>query len=153
METQIKPRVYEPAFHADDVDQSASYRTFSVLAIISLLFGLASPLCFVGPLLFGIPLVGAAVSLLAIRRIDTSEGVLAGRWAAVAGLALCVASLASNITRDMVGQHLRAAQAEAFGRDWISLLLTGHADEAFRLTVEGAHTPPPNARARHAPAG
>jgi hypothetical protein len=142
VETQTKPRLNEPAFHADDVDQTVAYRTFSVLAIIALLLGLASPLCFVGGLLFGIPLIGIAVSVLAIRRIDTSDGVLAGRWAAVIGLALCVASLASALTRDTVGGHLRASHAEAFARDWLSLLVAGRPEDAFRLTVEGAQPRP-----------
>jgi hypothetical protein len=134
--------VDKPAFHADDVDQTVAYRTFSVLAIIALLFGLASPLCFVGGLLFGIPLIGIAVSALAIRRIDTSEGILAGRWAAVAGLALCIVSLASSFSRNTVGAHLRASQAEAFARDWLGLLAADRTEEAFRLTLEGAQPRP-----------
>ena len=137
METQTKPREYEPAFHADDVDEAVAYRTFSVLAIIALLLGLASPFCFIGPLLFVVPLLGAAVSVLAIRRIDTSQGALAGRWAAVAGLALCVVSLVTALTRDMVGQHLRASQAEAFARDWLGLLIAGRPEEA-RVHAHGA---------------
>jgi hypothetical protein len=142
VETGTRLAAFEPAFHADDVDQVAEYRTVSVLAIISLLFGLASPLCLLSRLLLIIPLLGAVISVLALRRIAAS-GMLTGRGAAVTGLVLCIACGAATLSRDTVTRHLRTAQAEEFGRSWLRLVAAGDTDQAFRLTVDGARPPAP----------
>ncbi len=133
----------ESAFHTDDVEQVADYRTLSALAIVGLLFGLASPLCFAAPLFLAIPLFGAAVSLVALRRIAASDGALAGQWAAAGGLMLCVAVGVAAISRDWTTRYLRSRQAASFGRDWIALLVAGHTEPAFRLTIDGARPAPP----------
>ena len=142
MDTGTRLAAFEPAFHADD-DQVAEYRTVSVLAIISLLVGLASPLCLMSRLFLVIPLLGAVVSILALRRIAASGGSLTGRWAASAGLVLCVACGAATFSRDAVTRYLRTAQAEEFGRSWLRLVSAGETEQAFRLTVEGARPPTP----------
>lgn len=132
-----------PAFHSDELPQDANYRSLSVLAFVSLLFGLAAPLCFATPLLLVIPLFGAAVSLLALQRIAARDGVLAGRWAATIGLALCVACGAAAISRAQFTRHLRSREAAAFGRDWLALLLSGQSERAFRLTAQANQPEPP----------
>jgi len=138
VETAATKPALKQAFHSGDLEQVAEYRTMSSLAIVSLIFGLLSPLCFVMPLLLAIPLFGAAVSIVALRQIAASEGALAGRWAAATGLALCVASAAAAVTDSQATRYLRSQQAEKFGREWIGLLLTGKTDQAFQLTVAGA---------------
>jgi hypothetical protein len=137
VETSTELLTSEPAFHADDTLEVTGYRTLSALAIVGLLFGLASPLCYAWPLLMGIPLFGAALCIIAMKRIDASDGALAGRWAAVAGLMLCVASGAASISYDLVTRSIRTHQAAEFGREWIGMLLEGQGEEAFRLTVAG----------------
>lgn len=143
LKTSTRLPAPEPAFHADDTEQVAGYRTVSALAIVSLLFGLAAPLCFAWSLLMVIPLFGAVISLVAIRRIDTSDGALAGRWAATAGLLLCVASGTAVVSRNLATRYARTRQAEVFGRDWIELLLTGDKEKAFRMTVDASRRAPP----------
>jgi hypothetical protein len=143
MATSSPSSVTQAAFHADDVEQSAGYRTVSVLAIISLIFGLASPLCFAGPLLMAVPLFGAAISILALRQIAASEEALAGRWAAVIGLFLCIASGVAMFSRDVTVRSMRLHQAREFGENWIATLLSGKLEDAFRLTVDGNRPPPP----------
>ena len=143
METVTRLPVSDQAFHADDTEPVAEYRTVSALAIVSLLFGLASPLCLAWPLLLVIPLVGAAVSIFALRRIDTSDGALAGRWAATAALALCVFSGTAAVTRDLGTRYVRTRQAEKLGREWIELLLAGETEKAFQLSVAGNRREPP----------
>jgi hypothetical protein len=133
----------EPAFHAEDVELVADYRTLSALAIIGLLFGLASVHCLASQLFLVVPLIGAAISLMALRRIAMSDGLLGGRGAATAGLVLCVACGLAAISRDAVTRHLRTRQAEQVGRNWISLLLAGDTGTAFRLTVESSRPAPP----------
>jgi hypothetical protein len=136
------PPSRHPAFHAEDLEQIAGYRTLSGLAIVGLLFGLAAPLCFAAPLLMIIPLVGAAVSLAALRRIADSDGALAGKWAGTIGLGLCVASAVATISNTQVARYLYSRQAREFGRQWIGLVLSGQLEHAFGLTVEGVRPPP-----------
>jgi hypothetical protein len=136
MATGTSSRVTTPAFHAGDPDDTTEYRTLSVLAIVSLIFGLASPLCFGATLLMVIPLFGILISILALQRIAASDGALAGGWAAATGLVLCVVFATAPITRTLVLRMMRTHQAEAFGRSWIELLLAGETERAFRLTIE-----------------
>lgn len=143
MATGTSSRATTPAFHADDSEQTTEYRTLSVLAIISLIFGLASPLCFGAPLLMAIPLIGIAVSILALRRIAAGEGALAGRWMAVTGLILCVGLAVAPITRVYAIRLLRTHQAEEFAQRWINMVVSGHTQQAFRLTIDSARGPAP----------
>jgi hypothetical protein len=132
-----------PAFQAEDLDQVANYRAMSGLAIVSLLFGLASPVCFTAPVFLSIPLFGAALSLLALRRIADSDGGLAGRWAAAAGLALCVASAATAISYAEVTRYVRTRQATQLGYQWLGLLTSGKVQDAYQLTVDSTRPAPP----------
>jgi hypothetical protein len=136
MATGTSRTVSAPVFHGDDPEQTTEYRTLSVLAIISLIMGIAAPLAIAAPFLLAIPLFGIAVSLVALRRIDVSGGVLAGRWAAIIGLALCVASAILPISHDLIQRTIRVNQAETIGRDWVAMLTAGKSKEAFHLTSE-----------------
>jgi hypothetical protein len=123
-------------FHGDDPEQTTDYRTLSVLAIISLILGLISPVAVAAPFLLVVPFIGIAVSLLALRRIAVSGGVLAGRWAATIGLVLSIASAVVPISKDFVQRSIRVHQAEDFGRDWVAMVTSGHLKQAFGLTVD-----------------
>lgn len=135
-------RSSEQAFNADDVNHVAEYRSLSVLAIIGLLFGLASPLSILAPVFLMIPLLGAILSLLALRQIVTSEGRLAGRWAAMAGLVLCVACGASAVSRSAVMRSMRIGRAQEFSHAWFEKLVANKPQQAFRMTVIGTRPPP-----------
>jgi hypothetical protein len=141
----------EPAFHSDDPPEISEYRTMSALAIVSLLFGLAAPLCFWAPLLMAIPLVGAALALIALRRIAVRDGALTGRGVALTALALCLFSAAASISHDRVTRHLFSNQAEELARQWIELLLNGKTQVAFGLTVDGTRPPAPPGPGEPAP--
>ena len=143
MATGTPTRFPAPAFHDDDPEQTIRYRSLSVLAIVGLVFGLASPLSFGAPLLMAIPVFGAAISWLALRRIAASEGALAGRWAAVTGLALCVVFGVAPISREWVIESLRSRQAVSFARDWLDLMRSGKTKQAFGLTIDSQRRPPP----------
>ncbi len=143
MVTGTSSRAPSPAFHADDPEQSIEYRTLSVPAILGLVLGLASPLCFGAPLLMLIPISGIAISVLALRRIAASDGALAGRWAAVAGLILCTSLAVAPMSREFVLRLLRAQQAQGFAARWLNLVVSGHTEEAFRLTNDSMRGPAP----------
>jgi len=145
MATGTTSSVSAPAFHADDPEQTIEYRSLSVLAIISLVFGLASPLAFAAPLLSFIPVLGIALSILALRQIAVSDGIVAGRGAAMFGLVLCVVSVIAPFTRDYVLRSIREHQAKEFALDWIQRVTSGDMEPAFHLTVDGTRpqAPPP----------
>jgi hypothetical protein len=131
------------AFHSDDVEYVASYKSLSVLAIFCLLIGLLSPLCLVWSGFLALPLVGIVLSLLAIWRIAASEGRLAGRGAAIVGLALSVAFGTMAFSHQSLTRHWRSNQAEEFGREWLALLTANDTNAAFKATYEGNRTLPP----------
>jgi hypothetical protein len=143
MATSTSPAASSPVFHGDDPEQITDYRSLSVLAIISLVIGLIAPLAIAAPFLLVVPFVGIAVSLLALRRIAVSEGVLAGRWAATAGLVLSVASAVLPISHDLVQRMIRVHQAEEFGRSWVAMVTAGNLEQAFHLTVDASRGTPP----------
>jgi hypothetical protein len=124
-------------------DDSASYRTLSILALASLVLGLASPLCLVAPLLMAIPVCGVVLAIAAILRIDSSDGAMVGRKAALVGLGLSVASVCAAFTRTALTERMLSAQARDAGAQWIKLLKAGEVDKAFELTLEHAQGPPP----------
>jgi hypothetical protein len=124
------------AFHVDDPEQASGYRTLSVPAILGLILGLASPLCFGAPLLFIIPIAGVAISLFALVRIDASEGALAGRPAAVIGLVLSTGMIIAPTARAFVLEHLRTRQATEFATNWLNLVVSGQTERAFKLTSD-----------------
>jgi hypothetical protein len=143
VETATGPTAPAPAFHSDDVDQVADYRSISALAIVSLVIGLISPLCVLSPPFLVLALCGAAISLIALRRIALSDGRLAGRWAATMGLALCIASGVCAVTRNATVRYIRSGQAEEFAQNWLATLISNDTDRAFKLTMEGARPLPP----------
>jgi hypothetical protein len=156
MATGTSRTVSAPVFHGNDPEQTTEYRTLSVLAIISLVMGFAAPLAVAAPFLLAIPLFGVAVSLVALRRIAVSGGVLAGRWAATTGLVLCIASAVMPVSHNLIQRAIRVNQAEQFGRDWVTMVISGNLKEAFRLTVDGTRPAlpvEPNAPPKPAPYG
>jgi len=132
-----------PAFNADDVNNVAEYRSLSVMAIISLLIGLASPLCMISPVFMMLPLLGTFLAVITLRQIASSEGRLAGRWAATIGLVLCIGSGTSAFSRNAVVRYVRSARAEEFGREWLTKIITKETEHAFKETIDGTRPPAP----------
>jgi len=133
-----------PVFHGDDPEQITEYRSLSVLAIISLVIGIIAPIAIAGPFLLVVPFVGIAVSLLALRRIAVSGGLLAGRWAATVGLVLSIASAVMPVSHTLIQRAYHVNQAEEFGRKWVSLVTTGNLKQAFQLTIDANRSAPPS---------
>lgn len=145
-ELGTRPAANRTEFSADDAAQVANYRTPSVLAVVSLLLGLAAPLCVLGPLLLVVPLVGAALSVAALRRIAASDGALVGARAAIVGLVLSIVCGIAVVTHASLTRQLQSGQAAEFGREWITLVLAGDIERAFGLTTFGPRfsSPPPD---------
>jgi hypothetical protein len=145
------PTRVSPAFHADDPEETTEYRSLSGTALVALLFGMASPLCFGHILLFLVPIIGIALAVLALRQIAASDGALAGRWAAVTGLVLCVVFGVAPLTRAFVLRTARTNQAAEFGLPWIESVAAGNTEHAFRLTVDSTKLQRPSEPGMPAP--
>jgi len=143
VESSIHRTVSTPSAGVIGADDEPVYRTISVTALVSLLLGIAAPLCLMAPLLFAIPIAGAALALLAMRQISTSDGALIGRTAALVGLALCTASVSAAVARAELSEQMLSRQARAAALEWIELLQAGDVDGAFELTMASRKGPPP----------
>lgn len=132
-----------PADHpASGSGEALEYRTLSVLAIVSLVLGLVSPLCLLAPLLLTIAFFGAATSIMALRRVASSGGLLAGRGVALAALVLSVASLGAFYGRDLATRQLLFHQAKTVALQWFELVQSGQTKQALELTVQRAPVTP-----------
>ena len=117
----------------DDVQAVAQYRSVSSLAVLSAVLGVGSLLALVSEVLLVVPLLGIVCAVLALRRIATSEEQLAGRGAALVGLALSLAVGSGVYVRDVVRDRLIAAEAKQWGLEWCELLLDGQLLTALEL--------------------
>jgi hypothetical protein len=131
--TELGNEPSKSCFAPDATAESGDYSSVSVLAIASLLLGLASPLCIFGTLLLVIPLAGMAVSLAALGRIAASGGMLAGRPAAVLGLVISIGTGTAVTSHALAIRQLRVDQAAEIGKEWIKAMLSGDTQRAFLL--------------------
>ena len=132
-------------FHDEADPQLVEYRAVSVAAVLGLLLGLSAPLAMLAPLLWVIPAIGIAVSLWALRSIAASDGALAGRAIALAGLALSIifgAAAASAIASE--AWWLRR-EAQPVAAHWFALLRDDQPQQAQQLILPPAQRQPAGA--------
>lgn len=111
------------------------YRSVSVAAIVGLILGLFAWLAWIGPLLWVLPVVGAAVSAWALRSIAASDGALIGRGAALSGLALSLMfGSAAAAAMWSEGWWLQR-EARPAAEHWFELLRDDQPHRAHQLTV------------------
>src|SRR5688572_8367076 len=96
---------------ADDSADGSSYRSISALALVGFALALASPLAFVHPALAVSMAIPAVVCLAALSRIGRSDGQLAGRRLALAGLSLPILCGVASVTHLVTKRHLLEAEA------------------------------------------
>ena len=113
----------------------AEYRSVSKLAVAAALFGLASALMLVGPLLLPVALFAIVLSVLALRSIAASEGQLVGRLPAIVGLSLAVLFIGWGFSRYVSRQSQLEVHARQFCDSWLVLMAEGRYREAHQLEV------------------
>jgi hypothetical protein len=106
------------------------YRPVSSLAVAALIVGCVSALALVNPVFWVVPLVGAALALVAVREVTRSGVAKAGGLAAVAGLALALGFGAQAVTAAATARWLAAARAESAAGFWLETLCDGRDDDA-----------------------
>lgn len=121
----------------DDVQAVAEYRSVSGLAVLAAVLGVCSLAALVSRGLLVIPLLGVIVACFALRRIAASEGQLAGRTAALVGLALSLAIGAGVYVRGITLERLVAAEAQQWALEWCDLVL----DDKLLIALELKNPP------------
>lgn len=114
-------------------DDQARYSRISPAAVIALVLGLASPLAFVGPLFYLVPIAALGAAALAVGQIRRSGGTVTGQRLARLGMALGLACLAGALVRQSVRDSLLQQQASAVAIRWLNLLADGRLQEAAQL--------------------
>lgn len=118
------------------------YRPVSGWAMAALLLGLASILALVHPLLWCLPISGAVVSLVALRRIECSGVRVLGRKAALIGLAFSVIYGLAAPVRLKTHEHWLVARAERLADEFLEDLRTRQLDQAFALMLRSVEKAP-----------
>jgi hypothetical protein len=106
------------------------YRPVSSLAVAALIVGCVSALALVSPVFWVVPLVGAAVALVAVRDVTRSAVAKAGGLAALAGLALSLGFGAQAMTAAATARWLATSRAESAVGFWLEALRDGRLDDA-----------------------
>ena len=115
---------------ADVTTEIPGYRPVSGLAVAAAIVGCVSALALVSPVFWVVPLVGAALALVAVRDVTRSGVAKAGGFAALAGLALSLGFGAQAVTAAATARWLAAARAEAAAGFWLEALCDGRVDDA-----------------------
>lgn len=125
----------EGLFRTADSEELVDYQPFSRLAIVSLLLGILSATALIQPLLWAVPAVAAALSLVAMRRIALSEVRLPGRGLAVAGLGLALLFGSWAPAWYLSRYYVLVRQARERSETWLELIRQGRLYEAHQLAI------------------
>jgi hypothetical protein len=121
-----------------EAEELGNYTSLSSLAVCAFLFGLASLIALLAPLMVVIPIAGVLVALFALVRIGRSEGALTGRSLALVGLALAIACGIASPLRVQVRDSLYSSQANEAGRRWLDAVANNEIAAAFEQTTGNA---------------
>lgn len=141
-------------------DESIDYAPVSRLALVALGAGVAAAAALIGPVFYGLPLLGIVIAVVALLDIERSSGLKAGRLAALAGLALSVGFGSQAVASLGTSRWLAARRAEqatlvfteAVCRDMTheARLMCGMEGDQIMKRLEGCcgvAVPPPRAAA------
>jgi hypothetical protein len=129
---------------ATESEQLLQYRSISSLAVVALLFGLASPLALVNPLLLAVPLAAVILALFALRQIAANEEVLSGRNLALVAVFLGVTFLFFTPVRLATRYEILKGHARELAEAFLDLLQKGQLYEAHQLAQLKYVTPGPD---------
>lgn len=115
-------------------DELAGYRPVSALAVAALVAGCGSAVVLLTPLAAAVPLVAAALALVALADIRRSAGRKAGRPAALVGLALALGFAAQAAADAAVTRWIVRRRAVAAATAWIDAVRAGRLADAVTIT-------------------
>ena len=135
MNTTSEPPPSAPLWGESPESNLAAYRPVSRMAVSGLLLGLASPLAFTSPLLWILPAVGAALSVIALLTIRARERQLTGVKAAWLGLCLSIIFGSAAPTSHFTYHQWIVKEARTVARHWLDLLRTDDPYTAHQWTL------------------
>ena len=115
-----------------DESTHVEYHRVSILAIIAFLLGIISSGALIGKVLLALPVTGLGVGLLAISKINSSEGHYSGRKLAQWGIFFSVLFGVAAIARPPIFQEIVGRQSQKFAQDWLQLLVHGNSKQALK---------------------
>jgi hypothetical protein len=123
--------------HVTSLDETAvaSYRGVSVLAVLTLILGLASALALAHPFLWVLPPATLVIGWLALRAIGVEGSNLTGRGLALLGMALAMVFGVWAPAQILTRQAKIYAQARVFADEWLELIRAGKLHAAHQLAV------------------
>jgi hypothetical protein len=111
------------------------YGRISGWAIAAVLLGGLSATAIMGPILWLIPVMAIVISLIAMRRIQSSERQLSGWHLALLGLMLSVFFGMAGPARTLSRQYLLEARASHFAVKFMELLQKNQPLEAYQFAL------------------
>lgn len=109
---------------------AGGYRAVSGLALGALALGGLSALALLSPMLWALPLLGAAVAVAALADISRPGAEKAGRAIALVGLALSIGFGAQAVTGRLVARRIMAARARVVAGVWLDSIRDGRLIDA-----------------------
>jgi hypothetical protein len=132
----------------ETTEEATGYRPVSGLAVGALTLGVISALALTSPLLWGLPLLGVVLAVVALRDVSREGAEKAGRAAALAGLALSIGFGAQAVTGRLVARRIMADRAGAVVATWLDAIRDGNLVEARGMVVPDLF-PSPHERPLH----
>ena len=127
----------------EDVQRSEEqYHPLNLIAVVSLVAGLLSCLALVHPILYALPVLAAALSLMAIWRIRAAAGEVSGHNLAVVGLALACLFGGWAISYKLTSQSLLSRQARQVADRWLEFVQAGELQQAHQLMLRPRNRAP-----------
>jgi hypothetical protein len=136
MENSESKLPFSPALEIDS--DLPDYLPVSLWSVAALLIGVVSPVSLVAPTLVTVPLLAAAVSLVALWRLKNAAVPMLGRRAAVIGLALAILFGAAGPARHLARQLVLEARAKSITDAWFEHLREGRLHEAHQLMLSAS---------------
>ncbi len=132
--TEIVPSEFQ-----HEVDpELADYRSVSIAAVLSLVFGLLAWMAMISPLLWIVPAAGVALAAWALWSIGASDGALIGRNVALAGLALSLLFGTAAPAAAWSESWWLRREARPVAEHWLALLRDDQPHQAHQLTLPPA---------------
>jgi len=134
-------------------DELAGYRPVSRLAVAALAAGAGSVLVLVTPLAAMLPLVAIVLAVAALAEIRRAAGRIAGRWAAIGGLALAVGFVSQAAAAALTDRWVSGRRAVATASIWVESIRSGRLADALAASSPPALPPGPRDPPGTEPAG
>jgi hypothetical protein len=112
-------------------DELAGYRPVSRLAVAALAAGCGSGLVLFTPLAAMLPLLAIVLAVAALAELRRGGGRIAGRWAALGGLALAVGFVSQAAASALADRWVAGRRAVATATTWIDSIRAGRLADAL----------------------